>query len=63
MDTTEDERRDEQQEFLLKLLIVHQRQKILLAAVHCNAQHEKNRRLFVLFPSFTFPIRSASSVE
>jgi hypothetical protein len=47
MDSTEGERRDEQQEYLLKLLIVHQRQKILLAAVHCNAQHEKNcRHLF-----------------
>jgi hypothetical protein len=42
-DSTEDKRRA----LLLQLLIVHQRQTILLAAVLCNAQHErKQRRLF-----------------
>jgi hypothetical protein len=42
-DSTEDKRRAS----LLQLLIVHHRHTILLAAVHCNAQHEREqRRLF-----------------
>jgi hypothetical protein len=43
----EDSTEDKWRASLLQLLIVHHRQTILLAAVHCNAQHEiKQRRLF-----------------